>query len=579
VTHPNPSTALATTVVDELIRCGVHRFVVCPGSRSTALALAVASDPRADCWVAIDERSAGFMALGMGKVSGVAAAVIVTSGTAVANLHPAVVEADLSASPLLVLSANRPFELLDVGANQTIEQTTLFGSALRWQTVVPAPEDRVGSNPVWRSLTARAVAEANGIGREPGPVQVDLAFREPLVPASHDGRVGANPFVSSIEGRWGDGPWTRVETELPGYPVMGLPEDLDVMAGMVVVGEARYGPAAAMFAQYQGWPLVAEPLSGVRHGSGVDLGHGKHPSITTSHHLLGHPGFGEAYTPDVVIRFGRSGLSRTLEPFCAAAGQQVVVDPFGWTDPGRGAHRLLRAVPISRHLDPPAPSDWLNGWLEIDRSVRRVIDGVLDRLDVPTEPRTARDAARAVPDCGRMVVASSMPVRDLHYFMEPLRMTVIGNRGASGIDGFVSTALGVAAVPGPVPVALAGDLSMLHDSNGFLTGPAGDCVFVVVNNDGGGIFSFLPPASHPDHFERLFGTPHGRSFERLAGLHGLGHRLIESAVDLIPAIEESREAGGIHLLEVQTDRAVNVEVHEGISAGVTRALDTLVGPH
>jgi 2-succinyl-5-enolpyruvyl-6-hydroxy-3-cyclohexene-1-carboxylate synthase len=170
-----------------------------------------------------------------------------------------------------------------------------------------------------------------------------------------------------------------------------------------------------------------------------------------------------------------------------------------------------------------------------------------------------------------------MPVRDLHYFMEPRRMTVFGNRGASGIDGFVSTALGVAAVPGPVPVALAGDLSMLHDSNGFLTSPSSDCVFVVINNDGGGIFSFLPPVAYPEHFERLFGTPHGRSFQALARLHQLEHRPIEAAIDLIPAIEEAREAGGVHLLEVQTDRAANFEVHQGITAGVNRLLDASAG--
>ncbi len=578
MSFPNASTAMASVLIDELCRNGLSHVVVAPGSRSAALAIAADADERLEVVVALDERSAGFWAVGYGKACGRPAAVVVTSGTAVANLTPAVVEADLSHTPFLILSANRPPELRGVGANQTIDQIGMFGTRTRWSEAVGAAEDLSSSNPYWRSIVCRAIASTLGLGNPPGPVHLDLAFREPIIPAVDDGRVVGAVFESETDGRSGQSPWTGASLDPPGIPVMAFPEELRQPAGVVVIGESRFAESGAMLAHNEGWPMIAEPTSSMRGGMALrsESGDLSLPAMTTAHHLVSNTSFVNAMAPDIVVKFGRANLSSAIETYSRNASQYVVVDPDGWADPGRGSQLMLKAVPISTRFSPPARSEWLDGWQRMDASVRRVIDGILDRLDLPTEPRAARDTVRAVGEGGTLIAASSMPIRDLNLFMEPKRMRIVGNRGASGIDGFVSTALGVAANCQSAPVALAGDLSVLHDSNGFLTTPRHDCVFVVINNDGGGIFSFLPQARLTTGFERLFGTPHGRSFAKLAAFHDVGYELIETADALIPAIELARQAGGVGLVEVRTDRQANMDLHRDLSEGVNHAIDRLI---
>lgn len=241
-----------------------------------------------------------------------------------------------------------------------------------------------------------------------------------------------------------------------------------------------------------------------------------------------------------------------------------------WVDPSRTA-AVWGSAGIPWPAAPRGEGHWLDTWRSLERKARAALDRALDDSGL-TEPRVARDAARAVPDNGRLVVASSMPIRDLDLTMGPSPVKVVANRGASGIDGFVSTALGVAAVTEGPTVALAGDLSILHDSNGFLVRPRPDAVFVVANNDGGGIFSFLPQAEFTDSFEQVFGTPHGLSFADLAGLHGLEYRSIEDATELIPAVGRGIAEGGLHLIEIRTDRAANVEHHRALTRAVLSAL-------
>lgn len=579
-TAANPSHAMASVLVDELVRCGLRHVCVAPGSRSAALAMAFAEREEVATHVGIDERSVSFLALGIARVSHVPVAVLTTSGTAAANLHPAVVEADLARAPLLVLTADRPPELRHTAANQTIDQVKLYGDAVRFFAELGVAEDREGAVAYWRSLTCRAWASAAGVGNPPGPVHLNLPFREPLVPLEVDARgTTQGAFTQPTSGRPSGRPWTEVVPairRLSDARLSELASRIDgTERGLVVVGETNASPETiATFAEHIGWPLIAEPLSGARRGANAIVG---------AHALLSLSGFADRHRPDLVVRIGRVGLSRALLRHLPADVDQILLDPdAAWLDPERALSQIVAAAVddvLPRLLGAVASrpvSAWLGSWRQADGAARAVVDAVLDAEDRPTEPRVARDVAGAVPDGGALVVGSSMPVRDLDQFMAPhvgLRR-VIGNRGASGIDGFVSTALGVAlAHDGPV-LALCGDLSLLHDTNGLATVPADDVdlVVVVVNNDGGGIFSLLPQAEFAATFERLFGTPHGTDLAALVGAHGWGHRLVAAAADLVDALDEARATGGRQVVEVRTHRGENAALHRRILAEVATAL-------
>ena len=567
--HPNPSVALAVTVVDELVRGGVNSFALSPGSRSAALARAVQEHPETTLAVLIDERSACYFAMGAARRSDSPAAVITTSGTAAANLFPGVVEADHAGVPLIVITADRPPELRQTGANQTIDQINLFGRKVRWFWEAGPAEDRPQSNSYWRASTARAVAEARGWASRPGPVHINLACREPTAPTGHDGRSQSAPFGSATEGRPGGAPWIESRGTLDTDP--GLSEEVkQARRGVVVVGEgAGRSPAYARLAERLGWPLLAEAMSGLRRPS----------TISTFHHLLQDSP--AALRSDLVLCFGKTGLSPNLSGLLSdpATPQIVVGAPGGWADPNRAVSHLVAASPssvarkMSDQVEPPADGEWLRRWREADRVCRSVIDGILDRSDQLTEPRLARDLAGMQLDA--LVVGSSMPVREVDWFAPKTPPRVIGNRGVSGIDGLVATALGAAwARPGRL-ACLAGDLALLHDSNGFLVDERPSCVLVVINNNGGGIFNFLPQARHP-HFEKLFGTPHGRDFQSLAAFHRLRYRRLERVSQLSPTVENAFETGGVWLLEARTDRDENHRLHQTIAQETTRRLASLL---
>jgi 2-succinyl-5-enolpyruvyl-6-hydroxy-3-cyclohexene-1-carboxylate synthase len=567
----NPSRALALVLVDELVRAGLTDACLAPGSRSAPLAMALAEHPGIRLHVSIDERSAAFLALGLAKASGRPAAAVSTSGTAAANFHPAVVEADFSRTPLIVLTADRPPELRQTGANQTIDQVKIYGSSVRWFAEVGVPEARPASVAYWRSLADRAWDAAAG----GGPVHLNLSFRDPLVPVPE-----GDGFPYDLSGRPGGRVWTEVRAA---SQALGE-EDLERLAaeigaverGLIVSGDARLDPAPVLaLAQAAGWPLVAEAISGLRTGP---------HAISAYDALLRHQPFADAHRPDLVLRVGKTGASRALGALLGPDVRQVLFDKGPrWPDPERSISEVVAADPAAAFADLAKAvarrdrSGWLGSWLEAERRGRAAIDVALDHGEAPTEPRTARDLAAGLPAGATLVVASSMPVRDLDWFMAPRAgLRILGNRGASGIDGFVSTTLGAAlAGPGPT-VALAGDLSMLHDQNGLLLARSEpvDAVFVVVNNDGGGIFSFLPQAAFPEHFERVFGTPHGVNFAAYAAMHRCGYARVEAAADLLPAVAGATEAGGIHILEVRTGREANVEHHNRAWRAVAGVLDS-----
>ena len=557
----NPSHAFGLVIVDEFARHGLRHAVLSPGSRSAPVSLALASDDRIELHVQIDERSAAFTALGLARAAGAPCALLSTSGTAGANFHPAVVEASNDRVPLLVLTADRPPELRGTGANQTIDQVKLYGDAVRWFCDTGVPEAIPGAPRYWRSLASRAWAEATG--SPPGPVHLNVPLREPLVP-------GDGEYPYDVGGRSGGGAWTATASPVcaPTPAMAEMLSELVVRAerGIVLAGAgAPSAPEPVLeFARRAGYPILGEPASGLRTGP---------LAISTTEALL-RTGFGEEHPPDLVIRIGKTGLSRPLAAWLDHDVEQVLLDPDGaWLDPERGIGHIFRCDPglVLSEIDPGrGNTTWTGEWLDADARVGAAIDGVLDASGL-SEPRIARDLAAILGDGAALFVGASMPVRDLDWFMRPRAgIAVFGNRGANGIDGVVSSAVGVAlAHPGPT-AALIGDLTLLHDQNGLLLArnePV-DLAIVVVNNGGGGIFSFLPQADAPEHFERVFGTPHGVDFAALARVYGAEHVLLGAPDDLAEAVR----GDGVRIIEARTDRAANVEVHRACWDAARRAL-------
>lgn len=555
MTYPNASTALAEVLLDELVRGGVRHMVIAPGSRSAAVAIAAERRLDLAVTVLIDERSAAFFALGIGKATGVPAAVLTTSGSAVAHLFPAVVEADTACVPLLLLTADRPPELHGTGANQTIEQAGLFGSSVRSFSQLGPAEHSATANSEWRTVVARAVEAASD-----GPVHLNIAFREPVVPESDDGRDSDRPFEFESAGHPDGLPWVATDLELASPVPL---EDRWTMPerGVVLAGEAPFVPVDAIdrLAAALGWPLLIEPTAGGRPAQ----------SITTVHHLVSDGDIASRLRPEAALVIGRANLSRPVTNWLSDV-PRLIVDPRISRPPSESAV-LAEGWPL---VDGVGPRDggWRRMWLQLEDTARRALDDALDDAGL-TEPRIARDVAAAVPGDGILFSASSMPIRDLDLVMRASAVRILSNRGASGIDGLVSSAFGVAcAHPGPV-VALTGDLALLHDSNGFLVEPRPDVVFVVVNNDGGGIFSFLPQARQTDVFERVFGTPHGRSFEQLAVFHGVQHEFLVDVADQVP---KAIAAGGTWILEARTSRSSNPATHRALTASVVAAVNRML---
>lgn len=540
--NPDVQATFCATLVDEWVRCGLTDAVVCPGSRSTPLTIALADDDRLAVHVHHDERSGSFLALGLAVTSGRPVVVVTTSGTAVVQLHAAVVEADLAGVPLIICSADRPPELRDVGAPQTVDQTHLFGGSVR-HFVDPGVAD--GSQAAtWRSIAARAWAEATA--EWPGPVHLNLPFREPLV-----GAPAALPPAR------GDGPWHSRFRGGRVAPV--LDPVLTGARGVVVAGRATPDPDAVIdLADRLQWPLLADPTSGC---AGAD-------SIDAFDALLRTP-FGDRVLPDVVLRTGGAPASKVLAQWLERAGaEEVVVAPTGlWPDPGRRAAVLLDTVPTTADEHRPVP-EWRAAWQLAAATAAEAIDAVLAAAPM-SEPAVARHLTQTLPPGGVLVASSSMPIRDLEWFGVGRRdLRVISNRGANGIDGVVSTAVG-AALTGAKTTLLIGDVAFLHDSNGLLGlhDRGVDLTIVVLDNDGGGIFSFLPQRTSLDaeRFERLFGTPHGLDLVDVARALGVDatEADVPEALDWKP---------GVRVLVVRSDRDDNVALHRRIDAAVATAL-------
>ncbi|PAU84555.1 2-succinyl-5-enolpyruvyl-6-hydroxy-3-cyclohexene-1-carboxylic-acid synthase [Halorubrum salipaludis] len=626
MTAPNRNTLWARALVDELVAAGVDAVVASPGSRSTPLTMAAARNDDLRVFSQLDERSAAYFALGRARRTGTVTPLICTSGTAAANYHPAVMEASEARVPLLALTADRPPELRDSGANQTADQEKLYGDAVRFYKDLPepAPNDRALRS--LRTTVARAVGTAEGA--DPGPVHLNVPFKKPLEPTPVSGDVPADLDPVAESGR--DGPYVDVT---PGSPEPG-DEELQRLAnelattdrGLIVAGPADPpgldAEAVTALSHATGFPVLADPLSGVRFG-----GHTRVAPVIGAYDAylsaavagegsVGEGSAGEAddgdanpaagwADPELVVRLGASPTSKRLRKYLAETGaEQYQVDPAGrWreaefaatdlvvAEPSRLCARLSRLVP-GGGSDP----DWRAQWEDADRAAREIHDREGD--DAPTasdgdepvpfhEGDALRAVADALPDPATLFVSNSMPVRDLDRFVGPTTtsVTALGNRGVSGIDGIVSSALGAGSATTDDLTLVVGDLALYHDSNGLLAVERcdADVTVVLINNDGGGIFHALPIESFEPEFTEAFKTPHGVAFEPLSDLHGLEYARIdarpdaaESAADalgdLADAYARARDADGSHLIEVRTDAESSHRTRERLEAAVERAV-------
>ncbi|MGO9344673.1 MAG: 2-succinyl-5-enolpyruvyl-6-hydroxy-3-cyclohexene-1-carboxylic-acid synthase [Acidimicrobiales bacterium] len=589
--QPDVQATFCATLVDEWARAGVTEAVVCPGSRSTPLALALASDPRISVHVRLDERSAAFFAIGSALVTQRAAVICTTSGTAAAELHAGVVEAHHTGAPLLVCTADRPQRLHAVGAPQTIEQCGLFGPAVRFAATLGVA--RWAERDVWRSLAARAVTEASQGPLGPGPVHLNLEFDEPLL-----GEAATLP-----RGRESGAPWHRVSgrdstvaarwSDPPGI------EQLEGRRVLVVAGGGAGEPDAILgCAQALGAPVLADWLSGCRRRrNGV---------VAAGDAILRSDDAASLLRPDVVLRFGAVPASKVLatrlHDWALAGTDHVIVDDrWRWVDPDRDALTVIDAdvrswcESVSSWCDtagePPAGrrvrgaaggTRWLALWATAESAAQDAIGDWCAAHVEATEPGIARSVMTALPRGALLVVASSMPIRDLEWFAGALAdpPRVLANRGANGIDGVVSTAMGAAgAGAGPV-VALVGDLAFLHDLTALvrLQGSEPAITVVVVDNGGGGIFSFLPHrgalpgrGAGGASFENLFGTPPATGVSDAA--RGLGATVVEvsSISDLEEALRTSVGSATTCVVRVEVPgRDENVRLHDEINGDIAK---------
>lgn len=574
----NPATAIATVLVDELVRHGVRDAVLCPGSRSAPLAFALQAadaEGRLRLHVRTDERSAAFVALGLAKGSGSVVPVVTTSGTAVANLHPAVLEASHAGVPLLLVTADRPPELRGTGANQTTSQVGIFGTAVRWQHDLGVPDDRAGQVATWRSVASRAVLAATGVRGSRGPVHLNVPLREPLVP-------GEGAFPDSLDGRADGAPWTSapalVAGPAPTQSWAALDGGPDVRT-LVLVGDlpapARggtdWGCAAADLAEARGWPLVAEPSSGGAWRRALPGG-----SL-----LLGCTDWLEQHRPGRVVVVGRITLARTAASLLRDDRTVVdlVSDDVVWPDPGHRVRHVLplRALAADEARTPESADDWLDSWQQASGGVAAATADVVTKA-WPSGVACAATVLDVLSAECTLVVGSSNPVRDLDLVGGGQGPLVVANRGLAGIDGVLSTASGIALAGGRPTYALVGDLTFAHDAAALQVGPLEprpDVTVVVVNDDGGGIFTLLEPGEpqHSQAFERVFGTPLGLDLASLCGATRTPHVLVESPGQLRE--ELSRPPSGLRVLEVRVDRTSHRQARARL---LDAAVTALAGP-
>ncbi len=605
---PNRSTLWGRVLVDELANGGLDAVCIAPGSRSTPLTVAVAAHPDIEVFSHLDERSAAYFAVGRARQTGEPTALVCTSGTAAANFHPAVIEADQARVPLLVLTADRPAELRDSGANQTIDQVGLYGGAVRWDAELPEPEADERKVRSLRTTAARAIAETTST--PPGPVHLNCPFKKPLEPIEMPGDV-PDAFEETRAGRGREGPFVTVASGRPQLTDGDLDSVAEALSAadrpLIVAGPADPDELVALdpsavteLATRLGAPVLADPLSGVRYGPHVTAGSdsGIGPIVG------GYDAYiGSMPAPDVVLRFGASPTSKPLRHALRDSDAiQYLIDPAGeWREATFTATNLLTATPNSvieslcdrlrsgaptadsgGHTDPTSRSttdgDWLPGFEHAERTHWDHCDDAVATASLETEPFEGAILASVfehAPDPATVFVSNSMPIRDADRFGRPqeAELTVLANRGASGIDGITSTALGAGSCVDEPLVLVTGDLAFYHDTNGLLAIDRCDvdATIVLIDNDGGGIFHKLPIESFDPPFTEQFKTPHGLEFEGLGDVYDLEFERVAPAV-FPPAYKESVDRDGTQVLAVEFDAEASHRRREELQQRVVRAI-------
>ena len=546
----------SATLIGALVGAGVRHAVIAPGSRSTPLALAFADRPEVKCWSVIDERSAAFFALGLAKATGLPAAVVCTSGTAGAHFLPAVMEAGEGGTPLIVLTADRPWELHGFGAPQTIPQVGMFGRYARGAEALPTPDEEGLTH--LAAVTSRLVHLATSTR---GPVHLNVPFREPLAPAEGSPALVIDPVVTRF---------AQVEVA-PELSVVNA-AIRSATRGLIVCGPRErndgFGAWVHALGARLGFPVIAEAASNARYGFPE--------AISVVDTLLRNPGFADSMKPDVVLRFGGGLTAKGPQAWLDASGARI----FQFTDDGAQFDPQHRVEQVLTHSPSPplggegrgeGPTPWQQRWTRAQAAVLAKLQSEPREL---TEPLVAREFIAALPPDTAVVLSSSMPIRDVDAFAAhgaPHR--VFTNRGVNGIDGITSTALGISAGTGRPTALLIGDVALLHDLPGWLIARRHSLslTVVVVNNDGGGIFHFLPIADRTPHFEALFGTPHGVDLTHVAALAGANLHRPTDLAGLGRTVTRCLE-GGLHLIEVRTDRRQNVDAHRALFARLQGAV-------
>jgi 2-succinyl-5-enolpyruvyl-6-hydroxy-3-cyclohexene-1-carboxylate synthase len=582
--------------VDELARSGVRHVCVSPGSRSTPLALTIAGHSSLRIWMHYDERSGGFFALGLARSLGEPVALLCTSGTAAANFLPAVVEAHNAGVPLLVLTADRPPELRDVGAAQTIDQNRLYGAHAKWFVDVALPDESPALLRYARTLASRATALAKAIPA--GPVHLNFPFREPLVPV----QVIAPPdaaadVMEAWNGRPDGAPWVTVEDSPPALSETAARKLATTLKNaerpLIVCGpqpDAGLAAPLSKLAKSLGAPLLVDPLSQLRWGA-----HARDALIDRYDAALRNYPTADSLAPDMILRIGSIPTSRTLNEYLKRQSgvPLVIIDASHWPDPSHMASEMIHAYPrlaceslvaqLSAWQFDARKSEWLSKWRAVDSAANAAIERHTCARGETFEGKILSDVVASLPSPSTLFVSSSMPVRDLDAFGagDSREIRVLANRGANGIDGVVSSAMGAAAAnreahAGPLVLVL-GDLAFYHDMNGLLASKLHDldATIVVINNDGGGIFSFLPQSAHDEHFEELFGTPHGLHFEPAAALYGARYSSAHDSASLKKCLPDAIAGKGLHIIEIETDRVRNVGLHRDVWDAVAADLNQL----